>query len=123
MSTPLAIDTCCTLVPYFRITDDKVEIFREIVDRFVKKTQTEPKCLYYGFSFSGNIAHCREGYVDAEGVLQHLENVGDLLTEALQIAELIRLEIHGIEAELTKLREPLSHLPIEYFTLETGFRR
>ena len=25
------------------------------------------------------MAHCREGYADAEGVLAHLENVGELL--------------------------------------------
>ena len=29
--------------------------------------------------------HCREGYVDAEGVLTHLDNVGSLLAEALTL--------------------------------------
>ena len=46
---------------------------------------------YYGFSFYGNEAHCREGYADAEGALAHLENVGQLLEEALKMVELTRL--------------------------------
>jgi len=71
----------------------------------------------------GNQAHCREGYEDAEGVLAHLENVGSLLEEALTISDLTRLEIHGPERELAKLREPLAALNPEFFTLEFGFRR
>jgi hypothetical protein len=66
--------------------------------------------------------HCREGYEDAEGVLFHLDNVGTLLNEALKISDLTRLEIHGPEEELAKLREPLAELNPEYFVLEYGFR-
>ena len=29
-----------------------------------------------------DVAHCREGYVNAAGLLAHLENVGSLLEEA-----------------------------------------
>jgi len=83
----------------------------------------EPKCLYYGFSFEGDQAHCREGYADAEGVLAHLEHVGALLEEALKISDLTCLEIHGPAEELRKLREPLAHLKPRFFTLEYGFRR
>ena len=86
-------DTCCTLVPYFKIHEDKLEEFRRLGERFVEKTQTEPKCMHYGFSFNGLQAHCREGYADAEGILAHLENVGALLDEAFKIAEITRLEI------------------------------
>jgi hypothetical protein len=35
-------------------------------------------------------------------VLTHLENVGQLLDEALKIVELTRLEIHGPEGELAR---------------------
>ena len=58
-----------------------------------------------------------------KGLLAHLENVGSLLQEALQIAELTRLEIHGPEEELAKLREPLAEMKPQFFTLEYGFRR
>ena len=37
--------------------------------------------------------------------------------------ELTRLEIHGPEEELAKLREPLAHLKPQFFVLEYGFRR
>jgi hypothetical protein len=83
----------------------------------------EPKCLYYGFCFDGEQAHCREGYEDAQGVLAHLENVGALLEKALKISDLTRLEIHGPRDELAKLKKPLADLKPQYFTLEYGFRR
>lgn len=116
-------DRCCTLVPYFKVSEGKIEAFEQLCERFVEKTKHESKCLYYGFSFNGDRVHCREGYQDAEGILTHLENVGSLLEEALQISELISLEIHGPEAELAKLREPLSNLKPQFFTLKYGFRR
>lgn len=61
----------------------------------------EPKCLFWGFDYNGNIAFCREGYEDAEGVLAHLDNVGGKLEEALTMASLQRLEIHGPAAEVS----------------------
>lgn len=115
-------DRGCSIVPYFKIATGKMEEFKAICDRFVAQTKTEPKCLYYGFSFCDDIAHCREAYADAEGLLFHLENVGSILNEALQIAELIQLEIHGCETELAKLREPLADLNPKFFVLEYGFR-
>ena len=116
-------DTCCTIVPYFKVHSGKLEAFRGLCLRFVDKTNEEPKCLYYGFSFSGDQVHCREGYQDAAGLLAHLQNVGAILEEALTISDLTRLEIHGPEEELAKLREPLANLKPEFFTLEYGFRR
>jgi len=43
--------------------------------------------------------------------------------KALKISELIRLEIHGPEQELEKLREPLAELKPQFFVLKYGFRR
>ena len=116
-------DTCCTIVPYFKISDEDLPKFKSYCDRFVAMTQNEEKALYYGFSFRDNAAHCREGYADAEGVLAHFDNVGELLEEVLGFAELTRLEIHGPAEELDKLKGPLAHLEIDYYTLEYGFRR
>ena len=73
------LDKCCTIVPYFKIASDKLETFNKLCEEMVAKTSGEAKCLYYGFSFDGDQAHCREGYADAEGLLAHLENVGPLL--------------------------------------------
>ena len=116
-------DRCCTIVPYFKVNPGKLPAFKALCERFVAKTQGEEKVLYYGFSFDGDQVHCREGYRDADGLLVHLESVGALLQEALQIAEIARLEVHGPEAELAKLRAPLAGLKPQFFTLEYGFRK
>ncbi|MES2181136.1 MAG: hypothetical protein V4493_03445 [Pseudomonadota bacterium] len=116
-------DKCCTIVPYFKVSSGNLDKFKMLCEQFVTKTSGEAKSLYYGFSFDGDQAHCREGYADAEGLLTHLDNVGALLEEALTIAEITRLEVHGPAGELAKLREPLAKLNPQFFTLEYGFRR
>ncbi len=116
-------DKCCTIVPYFKVSSGKLEAFKKLCEQLVDKTNNESKCLYHGFSFDGEQAHCREGFEDADGVLVHLENVDYLLKDALKIADITRLEIHGPEEELAKLREPLANLKPQFFILEYGFRR
>lgn len=116
-------DRCCTLVPYFKVADGELENFRRLCQELVAKTRSEPKCLFYGFSFNGELVHCREGYEDAEGILEHLENVASPLEEILKICEIVRLEVHGAEEELAKLKQPLAHLNPQFFVLEYGFRR
>ena len=86
-------------------------------------TAEEPECLYYGFSFDDHNVHCREAYEHAEGLLKHLANVDPVMNEMFKIAQITRLEIHGVEEELTKLSQPLSSLARTYFTLEYGIRR
>jgi len=120
---PTQQDKCCTIAPYFKVSSGKLPAFHRLCEQFVNQTRQEPKCLFYGFSFDGDQAHCREGYEDAESLLAHLKNVGPLLEEALKIAEVTRLEIHGPEDELAKLREPLAKLKPQFFTLAYGFRR
>ncbi len=88
-------DNCCTLVPYFKVADGKLAAFKALCEQFVAKTKEEEKVMFYGFSFDGDQAHCREGYQDADGVLAHLQNVDALLKQALEIAEITRLEVHG----------------------------
>ncbi len=116
-------DTCCTLVPYFEVPQENLAAFKALGPKFVAKTSTESGCIHYAFSFSGNIAHCREGYENADGILAHLKNVGELLGEALKIAKIIRLEVHAPAAEIEKLRGPLEALNPQYFVLEEGIRK
>lgn len=116
-------DTCCTLVPYFKVHAGKMGEFKALCEQFIAKTEPEPKCVHYAFSFDGDNVHCREGYADAAGVLAHLENVGAPLQEALKIADITRLEVHAPASEIEKLREPLKGLAPQFFTVEMGFRR
>jgi quinol monooxygenase YgiN len=116
-------DKCCTIVPHFKVHADKLDQFKAVCQKFVKKAETEKGCLYYGYSFDGNDAHCREGYSNAAGLLAHLDNIGSMLPELLKLSELTRLEVHGPAEELSKLKGPLADFKPQYFTLEYGFRR
>ena len=116
-------DKCCSIAPYFKVHDGQLPAFHALCERFVEKTSAESGCLYYGFALDGEEVYCREGYADADALLAHLENVGALIGEALEISELARLEVHGPEEELQKLRKPLANLNPQYFTLEYGIRR
>ena len=116
-------DTVCTLVPYFTVQDGKLDDFKAIGAQMVEKTREEDEVVFYGWSFNGQQAHCREGYKSAQGILTHLDNVGELLGKALEIAKIDRLEVHAPAAEIDALREPMKELSPTFFEMETGFRR
>jgi quinol monooxygenase YgiN len=104
-----------TLHPYFKVHPGKLEAFKAGFPAFVEKTAKEEKNLFYEFTVNGDEVFCREGYADAEGLLTHLENVGALLAEALKIADLVRIEVHGPAGEIEKLKKPLAHLKPVWF--------
>jgi quinol monooxygenase YgiN len=107
-----------SLHPYFKVHSGKLEEAKALLPAFVEKTKTEERMLFYGFTLNGDEVFCREAYESAEGVLAHLANVGDLLAAMLKIADLTRLEVHGPEDELTKLRTPLENLKPAWFVQE-----
>jgi quinol monooxygenase YgiN len=107
-----------SLHPYFKVHPGKIEAFKATFPAFVEKTSAEKKNLFYGFTINDDEIFCREGYTDAEGILGHLDNVGALLFEALKIADLIRVELHGPAKELNKLKGPLAHLSPAWFAVE-----
>ena len=107
-----------SLHPYFKVHPGKLEEVKAGFVRFVEKTATEKKNLFYGFTVNGDEIFCREGYTDAEGILAHLDNVSAPLTEMLAMADLLRVEVHGPAAELDKLKGPLAHLNPAWFTVE-----
>lgn len=109
----------CSIVPYFKINDGNMSDFKSLCKRFSEATSKESGCLFYGFTFFQDIAHCREGYIDGKAVLEHLDNVGGLLKEALELSELMMLEIHGPQEEIEKLREPLANLNPTFFSIES----
>ena len=113
-----ALSNFVSLHPYFKVHPGKLEAFKAALPAFVEKTRSEEKNLFYGFTINGEEVFCREGYTDAEGVLAHLDNVGTLLAEAMRIADLTRVELHGPAKELDKLRGPLAHLNPVWFVTE-----
>ena len=116
-------DTWCTVSAYFKPNPGKWDAFERLAERFVEKTSNESGIRFYGWSFDGEEVHCRQGYLGAEGLLEHAANVGSLFQEALTMADCTRLAVHGPEEELEKLRGPLAHFKPQLFTLKYSFRR
>lgn len=117
-------DTSCTVTAFFNVKPGKLADFEQLADRFVEKTRNESGIRAYGWSFNTDEAHCRQSYQNAEGFLEHVQNVFGLFQEALTISDCTRLAIHGPEAELAKLREPLAEIDLlQYFTLRDSFQR
>lgn len=113
------ISNFVSLHPYFKVHPGQLEKFKAALPAFVAKTASEPGNLFYDFTVYGDEVLCREGYVNAEALLTHLESVDSLLQEALKIADLARLEVHGPAAELEKLKQPLAQLKPAWFTLQS----
>ena len=88
---------------------------KAILPEFATKTRNETRNLFYEFTINGDEVFCREAYVNAEALLAHLDNVSAMLAQALTMAELVRIEVHGPAAELDKLKEPLSELNPAWF--------
>jgi quinol monooxygenase YgiN len=107
-----------SLHPYFKVPPDKLPFLKAILPEFAAKTRDEAGNLFYEFSINGDEVFCREGYVNAEALLEHLENVGEMLAATLKMADLLRLEVHGPALQLQKLREPLAHLNPAWFVLQ-----
>jgi len=109
--------------PYFQIKPGKQEEARVLRQQFVARTTTETKNLFYDFTLNGDRLFCREAYEGAEGLLAHLENVGEQLQALMGLADVLRVEVHGAAEELDKLRGPLASLNPEWFIFECGVKR
>ena len=117
-------DKAVTIHPYFQVSDDKLHAFKRLAEDLIEITRGEMGCLFYGFTYAEGEAHCREGYKDADSLVSHLDNVRDLLIRLESISELARVEVHGPQDEIDKLREwPLiKKFSPKYYVLEGGFR-
>jgi len=110
--------------PYFKVKPGKLDAFKAALPAIVKAVATEKKCAYFDFSVSGNIVYCREAYFGADGVSEHVANVGPLLPTLFALAELMRIEVHGPAAELEKLKTgALASLKPAWFTHIDGVKR
>lgn len=117
-------DNIVTLVPKFKIKDGMREQYIETLPKFVELVEANEKdsCVFYGFvgPTEDGYVICREGYNSAEGLLKHLDNVGDVLNEALQFADIVDLMVQGPGEELEKLKEALAAFGPTYYPLAPG---
>jgi len=109
--------------PYFKVNAGELDNFKALLPQFVEKTSAEELCLSYDFTICGDVVHCRESYTGGEGVNAHIENVGELLGQALGISNLERLELHGSADELEKVKATFVDLNPDYFVWECGVSR
>jgi hypothetical protein len=109
--------------PYFRVNPGKVKEAKDLLHQMVARTATESANLYYDFTINGDSVFCREAYVGAEGLIEHVENIGPLLADFLKMADVLRVEVHGTQANLEKLKGPLAGLKPEWFAFECGVVR
>ena len=109
--------------PYFRIKESDMAACKDFLKQFCELVSNEENCLFYNFTFNGDVLCCREAYTDAGAVGAHLENCGEALGKFLEIAELFRIEVHGPAGELDKLRETFAPMNPEYFIGDCGINK
>ena len=47
-------DTCCTLVPYFKVHAGRLDDFKRLCAEFEERTRNEPGCLHYTLHRNAN---------------------------------------------------------------------
>jgi hypothetical protein len=121
----LVDDRTIAFMPFFAIKD--AERFRETCNRCIEKVKDETLCLGFGFSLSagpqGEMAFSRESYVNAEGLIEHLQNIEILFLEGLcRYGQLVSLQVHGPKDELDKLRQHpiIQELGPQFYELMPG---
>ena len=113
-------DNAVSINPYFNVSDENMEACKTVLAEFCELVKKEEACLFFNFTFNGNVVCCREAYTDAAGVQAHLENCGEALGKFLEVVELARIEVHGPAAELDKLREGFADFNPDYYICECG---
>lgn len=117
----IARESVVSIHPYFKVHAGKMDEFKALLGELVAQTSKEETCLYYDFSIMDEeLVFCREAYVGAAGMLAHLENVSEIVPRALEISDMIRVEVHGGEEELEQLKEPMKDLNADWFVFECG---
>jgi hypothetical protein len=106
--------------PYFKVKSGNLARAKAMLPEFLARTSNESANLFYDFTINGDVIFCREAYVGAEGLLQHLKNVEPVLKEFLKLADVVRVEVHGAAEELAKLKGPMAALKPEWFQFECG---
>jgi len=115
-------DLHVTILPEFTVPEGKMDEFKAGFEKFYYATKEGTmECYYYGFAVAGDKVWCREGYMSAAGVKQHLEDVKEPLDEALKIVGEggLKLNIVGPAAELEELRPALSPLGAVFWELDS----
>ncbi len=80
------------------INDGQLDAFKKLADDCVGRVHDkELEMLDYQWYFNADntVAYLRERHTSSESMLFHIENIGDLLGELLQVSKITRFEIFG----------------------------
>jgi quinol monooxygenase YgiN len=119
-------DFLCTLHVHIKPNDSSAasKLTSDIFKRLYHKTASEQGCLSYSFtsrqpSTSGDeLFVCREIYKDGPAILAHLDNVGSLLKEMMEVATFPQFEVHGSRNELEAIQDQLPEGAQLWFVVE-----
>lgn len=123
MASELPKDEHVSIHPEFTVPEGKMEEFKALFEKFHAKTKEGTKeTIFYGFAICGNKVLCREHYVSADGVLQHLVDVNELVGQALGICGegALTMKVVGPSASNEKLRSALEPLGASFYDLVDG---
>ncbi len=113
-------DNAVSIHPYFQVKEGQMEACKTFLAKFNELVANEELCLFYNFTFKGDVLCCREAYQNAAGVEAHLANCGALLGEFLNVADLTRIELQGPAEELEKLKPAFADFNPDYYICECG---
>jgi len=116
-------DEHVSIHPVFTVPEGKMEEFKAMFEKFHEKTKQGTKeTIFYGFAICGNKVLCREHYVSADGVLQHLADVNELVGAAMGICGegALEMKVVGPSAANEKLRSALGPMGASFWDLQDG---
>ena len=107
-------ENMCTMMPQFIIKDWKSA--KPLMQEIIEAANDEPGCTYFGWEKSNNRLIARETFFDGDSMKAHVEKVRPLLDKLVAgPAELEKLEIHGPEIEVEKIKPVTESFTPQYF--------
>ena len=101
------------------INSGKLNEFKQIAQTAINSTKSnEPDMLGYQWYFNGDQSKCYllERVSDSQALLAHFENVGQILPQLAEFAEITRFEIYGnLTEEAEKAIAPLGAKTFDYY--------
>lgn len=107
----------------WKIHDGKLDQFMALAEKATETVEAkEPNMLGYHWYLNDDRTHCTliEQYPSSEHILTHLENVGPLLGQLLEVAD-VSIDVYGaISADAKAALDPLGAV---YHAHACGFSR
>ena len=108
-----------TVQAYFRIDPSHRETVGRLIGELELRASENPLVLFHEASFRSEDLALRIAFPSAEPLLDHLAGTSEWFERLLTGTELLRIEVHGPEQELTLLRGPLGVFMPEWYVLTT----